>query len=294
MILEWGFAAQNDDLPTVESFLRGKLVDVNVLVDTGVMGLGLRWDRWGATALHIASFERRFRIVRFLIEQGAKVNAKCTMGCPVIVWAIQRGDENIVRLLLEHKADPNVRDARDLTPIHIASLREKVEIVHLLLQYGADIDARDKYGRTPLCHICGCPISSTRIEIARLLLDNGADLSAKDKGGYSALKTACCRRNAKLVQLLLERGADKELNMRIESTGMTLLHETVFTLMDNVKVMEVLLGFGADPTLKDSRGSLPLEYACKEHKVSFIYILFQRMLSDGSIRFNRQGVRRCR
>ena len=75
-------------------------------------------DDYGRTLLHVAALADYPEMVRFLIENGAKVHAR-TAG-------------------------------EDQTPLYYAAKNEAVQCVKILLAYGADIDARDYKKRTPL------------------------------------------------------------------------------------------------------------------------------------------------
>ena len=75
-------------------------------------------DDYGRTPLHVAALADYPDMVRFLIENGAKVQAQ-TAG-------------------------------EDQTPLYFAAKNEAVQCVKILLAYGADIEARDYKKRTPL------------------------------------------------------------------------------------------------------------------------------------------------
>jgi ankyrin repeat protein len=76
---------------------------------------------------------------------------------------------------------------------------------------GDDVDQMSPpYGFTPLMEAAGLNDA-----IAGLLLEVGADPNVRDSDGWTALAFAAYRRSASAVELLLEAGADAEL----EPTG---------------------------------------------------------------------------
>ena len=52
-----------------------------------------------------ASYYGRRKSVKYLIKNGANVNARDSNGKTVLMWAAQNGDKNIVKLLIDKGAD---------------------------------------------------------------------------------------------------------------------------------------------------------------------------------------------
>ncbi|MEM6631704.1 MAG: ankyrin repeat domain-containing protein [Bacteroidota bacterium] len=120
-------------------------------------------DPFGFTALHNVMTEEHFSIVRYLIEQGAKVNIQ--------------NDEGIA-------------------PLHLACYPEHAG---LLVEAGADINLTDQKGNTPL-HILAAE-GEERYEVIEFLLDKGADQTLKNKEGYTPLDIAKIREEKDLIDL---------------------------------------------------------------------------------------------
>jgi len=97
----------------------------------------------GATPLHMAVLADQREVARFLIRQGANINAPA-------------------------------KDEYSGTPLHWAAVLGRVEMARQLIDAGADVNVRDKYG-TPLdsTHHEGLSESEARLEIAELLRDSG-------------------------------------------------------------------------------------------------------------------------
>ncbi|MGP0071536.1 MAG: ankyrin repeat domain-containing protein [Bryobacteraceae bacterium] len=116
-----------------------------------------------------ACFHGHWRLLRYLIEQGADVNrASVDTGETPLLAVLCKTNRirytPLVRILLAAGADPNcatlpgeetgsfMRDCRTKgeTPLHRAAAFGNEEDIRLLLDAGARIDAKDANGDTPL------------------------------------------------------------------------------------------------------------------------------------------------
>ena len=126
-------------------------------------------DTLGQDALNGAAFHGHWRLVEFLLEQGADPNraASDTGETPLhsaFTKANRPAYELVARVLLAHGADPNrstmpgvetgafMRDARTRgeTPLHRAAAFASPDAIRRLIAAGAKVDARDAHGETPL------------------------------------------------------------------------------------------------------------------------------------------------
>lgn len=105
----------------------------------------------GFPGLGLAIFFGHGELARWLIEQGADVNAPAENPqrvAPLHAAAAVR-DRETMRLLLERGADANAKQQHDYTPLHGAASRGDVEMAELLLAHGAQRDALTADGMTP-------------------------------------------------------------------------------------------------------------------------------------------------
>lgn len=119
--------------------------------------------------LNGACFHGHWRLVEFLLENGAEVNhAGAETGETALHAALSKANRwkysPVMRLLLAHGADPNratipgqetgafMRDCRTKgeTPLHRAAAFGNEEDIEALLAAGARVDAKDAHGDTPL------------------------------------------------------------------------------------------------------------------------------------------------
>jgi uncharacterized protein len=105
----------------------------------------------GFPPLGFAIFFRHAEIARFLIEQGADVNAAAENAQRVapVHAAAAVCDRETMRLLLERGADVHAKQQLDYTPLHGAASRGDMEMAKLLLEHGAARDAKGTDGATP-------------------------------------------------------------------------------------------------------------------------------------------------
>ena len=114
-------------------------------------------------------------------------------------------------LLLDHGATIEARNEDGSTPLMEAADHGGTRVVKLLLERGAHVDAKDNRGNTALiAAACGCAIIDMpdTFDSMKRLLGKGADVNAKNDGGSTALMFAAGWGRARIVQLLLDKGAN--------------------------------------------------------------------------------------
>ncbi|MFC1835774.1 ankyrin repeat domain-containing protein [Thermodesulfobacteriota bacterium] len=144
----------------------------------------------GLTALHIAAIKGRPKMIKLLLDKGAKVNGKTDRdGSTVLMTAAQFEQATAVKLLLDHGAKVNARDDKRQTAlmrVTISVEKGTPKIAKLLLDHGANANARDKKGWTPLHFLLGAEkLNDKHLRVAELLLSHGANIHAKMDNGLT-------------------------------------------------------------------------------------------------------------
>ena len=113
--------------PLMLAAIQGDLVDVKLLI-----GHGARVNQPGWSALHYAAASPHTDVLKFLIEQGADVQARSPNGTTPLMMAAQYGSEDVIDLLLAHGADAQARNDLDLGVVDFAKLSGRRPVVEHL------------------------------------------------------------------------------------------------------------------------------------------------------------------
>jgi len=173
-------------------------------------------EKKGSTAVMFAA-ERGFtEIVQLLVAKGANVNHHNKYGFTALHAAASNNHADVVKLLLEKGAQVDAQDELGQTPLYFAAERGHLEIVRLLVTKGADVNKLAKKGWTPLY----AATSGNFVEIVKLLIEHGAQVNIKaGDGTHSPLLIAANNKNAAMVRLLLEAGADRMAKLSSHHAG---------------------------------------------------------------------------
>jgi protein-serine/threonine kinase len=101
------------------------------------------------TALHFAAQEGRRDVCNVLIENGANLEARSSIGRTPLHLASLRGHTDVARVLIENGADINCQDEESYTPLHYASEMGNSEVAAVLVEKGADVNLRNNLGAKP-------------------------------------------------------------------------------------------------------------------------------------------------
>ena len=112
------------------------------------------------------------------------------------------------------------------TPISLAALAGDATMMRLLADHGADISLAAENGVTPLMQACGVRRSMAELFIPEddslaavvTAVELGADVNAEDYLGDTALHGAARIKSTKIIQYLVQNGADVN---RVNKRGQT-------------------------------------------------------------------------
>jgi hypothetical protein len=99
-----------------------------------------------------AAYRGRADVVRLLLNRGADVAARDRFGWTALTLASLTGYLDVARELLDKGTDINSCNEEGKTALMIASSRGNTELVKLLLERGANASLRDKNGRTAMIY----------------------------------------------------------------------------------------------------------------------------------------------
>jgi ankyrin repeat protein len=201
----------------------------------------------GSSPLMVAVQNGHYDIAQYLLDHGGNPNDTNVKGWTPLYLAVanrnalktavpppaSEGALNFIKLLLDRGADPNRRiQAREevhqantsfwlkepgATPLMRAALCGDLMVVRLLLDHGADPSIPTLDQTTALMAASGVGWAEgftteysedETLQLVQLLLDLGAPINAANADGITALHGAAYKGANKVVQLLVERGAD--------------------------------------------------------------------------------------
>ena len=160
------------------------------------------------TALMVALNSKHTDMAKFLIENGADINATNAKGATMLWMAADVGDLELVKFLIDNGADVNY-DEKNIDPILIrTAVSHKPEMAEYLISKGANVNGKNKHGRTPLM---AAAAQERNLNLVKLFIQHGADVNARNSKGGSALMTASRMGNIEIAKTLLEHGADMHI-----------------------------------------------------------------------------------
>lgn len=226
-------------------------------------------------------------------KSGIPITGRTPLHC-----AVQKSQPNFVILLLNAGANPNIQDAKGNTPLHLVHLTalNSLDIVRYLLSYGANPEIKNHNGKLPIQVIAAYPsnrrkcnidwitelfdhpmwsiphrpdytlcnelheaIKSDKLPEVQDLLGRGADINELYTNGCTALSTAVqSNRKPNFIEMLVERGADLNLQSINRDMGFTPLHYAVKKHSNSL--LRLLLSLKANPNIQDAKGNTPLHY----------------------------------
>lgn len=269
------------------------------------------------TPLHSAvrsAVSRDSKIVNFLLEHGANVNAKDKIGRTPLCFALLKGRIDVANLLIEHGAEVNAQERykNGVNLLYYASMSGYIDFVKLLIEQGAEVNVMERNGISATYEPTTPLFWAARkgfVEIAKILIEHGAEVNVQNKSGQSSpLHCAAIWNHAEVAKLLIEHGANVNIenedkwtplqcaaiHNHIEVVKLLLEYganvnaqnkhgDTVFHLISNrnyPEIAKLLIEHGADVNIKNNSGKSVLD-SIKRHKDYYYDVL--KMLNDADI-----------
>lgn len=174
-----------------------------------------------------------------------------------------------VKVLLRHGTNINILNERNISALTEVVATGELEAARTLLNNGANPDGDEQ---VPDSRPLLLAAHEGMTEMVRLLLDRGADLEIEDSIGGTALHWASARNQLETVKFLLSRRAE------IEKTGLeqvTPLHSAVSA--GYLQMTQLLLDGNADINARDGNfGRTALILAARDSYVDILHELLAR------------------
>ncbi|XP_030851347.1 transient receptor potential cation channel subfamily A member 1 homolog isoform X2 [Strongylocentrotus purpuratus] len=257
-------------------------------------------DKKDRTPLHHASQAGHVNVVKYLIENGADINAEgdnkrlaihfAAMTKPGKASKIE--ESSVILYLLSQEVDVNARDTFGLTPLHIAAMRgNKPAVFNLLSADDININEKDKNDMTPLHVAC----LHGNDDIAAMLVGVGAEVQSQDSTFSTPLHAACQGGHKKIVKRLLDVCKKKSILHTMltscDSQNYTPLHLVVEGGF--CEIVDLVLNYGSDKesqldllNLEGSNLDTPLHTACAGGHLHITKLLVERGATVESVNWD--------
>lgn len=226
-------AILSSDIQNVENIMRNFRVDPN------------KFDNNGVNVFLAALLNGSCKLIEILITYGARVVHIYPKSTTALHIVTRMNHCAALKLLVDHlKSEElfliNVQDSEYNSPLHYAVINENVEAVQILLEYGANIYITNNQKNLPL-HLAA---SRENYHIIKLLLQKkliswyelaGIELrkpvisisqanyvNQRNASGSTPLHYAVVRSSIRIVNELLEAGADLFLEDNLGRTAITI------------------------------------------------------------------------
>lgn len=148
------------------------------------------FDKFGLTPVHLSLgiptylFRGSRPTLGLFLSKGVDPNLKTRFGEPLLVYAIEGGQEQSALLLLEAGADANVGFVYGEPLLSFVVLKSMTELLQALLDKGVQVDTSAS-GIAPLAYA----IQNRDVGTVRLLLGHGADPNAQWEAEWTEIAT---------------------------------------------------------------------------------------------------------
>jgi len=257
-------AAEGDDDFCERSVLYLAAMKGHIPVVAYLLAQGVQPDVYGSTAagftrpLHVAAQNGHAGVVAKLLAAGAEADARggrCP-GCSPLYVAAQNGHVDVIAALLDYGAEPTC----PWSPASAlwAAVQHKHLAAVLKLAESPRVDLAVGHGGTPPLFLAS---QLGWCEGVKALLRRGADAAAVSQdSGATPLLVAVLEGHIEVARELLSDPRGRcDPNAVEPSRGMSALH--IACVRGTAAMLRLLMSAGADPTLCDRAGLVPLAHA---------------------------------
>jgi ankyrin repeat protein len=200
-------------------------------------GIGMQEKKDGNTALSYACYypdsdEKSLELARLLIEQGADFNTLNHWGY-------------------------------GYTPLSLACKKGKAETIKFLIESGADLKRLNLEGKIPYLSFVIENVKGDKkaLELANLLIEKGAHINTKTN---PPLIAACLYGKEEIIKLLIENGADVNLQDSFKRTPLCIILERAKDDEAALELVKLLIEKKVNCNTPDDRKQSPFLWACSK------------------------------
>ena len=164
-------------------------------------------DHLHNTPLHCAALFGDISIIELLLKNGAQIDCENLDKETPLHRAVCYGNNQAVRFFFGRKCDFFRVNAKGFDCLEIALLNLKFETVKVLMEFGFDLMKVFENGDCYLQFLA----RFGRAEAVGFLVGNGLELGFRNLEGETALHVAAKKNDVVFVEVLLQKGADKNV-----------------------------------------------------------------------------------
>ncbi|KAL1645521.1 hypothetical protein SLS58_003830 [Diplodia intermedia] len=282
------FAAEANSLAVVELLLSRGVVDKSIIANL-VFRTDIESINQHAVLADATKMVTRNDVVEALLVRGADVSSCKPNGSTALHCAAETGNCKSTQLLLLYNANPNVLDIDGMTPLHLACKNGSSANVRQLVPVMADLNGlaiQGDRGVTALYlaeqngfrHITEYlrqrnaeSVSQPNL-IAQPAVDRTVSATSptrKDRQRAFQFVWAAQENKLDLMQRIEREGIDIEVRGYVED--LTALHKAAY--YGHQRILQWLLGLGANVNTRDSFNRTPLFHACITNDLGVVDIL---------------------
>ncbi|TEA11255.1 putative ankyrin repeat protein [Colletotrichum sidae] len=264
--------------------------------------------------LAIAVMDGKMDFVHLLLTYGGDPNHVMANGNTVLIASMNKTTpKKLVDLMLDYGSDPNVKNSEGKTALFETIQAARVDLLSALLDHGANPNLPGpKHMLWPATYQAPClkvllargadngktpgnmelAVSINNIESVRVLLSAGVSPNIKKDGIWTPLCTSIRDNRADIFELLLDNGADPNLNSaeypafkcvthfrthflpRLVAAGNDLHSPRGIVEMavrvNNTEALNWLLDQGVSPNDRGDDGNTPLTTAIRENRAEML------------------------
>lgn len=219
-------------------------------------------------------FVRPNQLFHILLEQSdssivhKSIKGMCTNGTRIVTW--ENGNNiNLSPLPISKNAFVDIHEevSLEITVFHITPQEDyqifvafnsgNISLVMDLIDEHKGVNAVDEWGQSILM----AAVARGELPVVAALLNTRmprVNVNMAKPSGYTALFYSIQQPSISTMKALLRRGANPNARLLLaDSAGSTPLH--IACMLESVKHIELLLEYGADPTLVNDNGQYPLQ-----------------------------------
>ncbi|OBS26250.1 hypothetical protein FPOA_00190 [Fusarium poae] len=253
-------------------------------------------DKYGSTPLHLASRFDKLDVVNYLLDMGAQINVKDKEENTPFLHACAGGVLEIAKLLWARGSPSQLyeRNIYSNQPIHLAAINDRHNMIPWLLEKGASADELGQNGANALHQACAEGSAETVRAILNHSKTDPSIVHTRNRQQRTPLLVACLNVRPEVVNILTDRYtlvSDTDANQD-SCYHQVVMNEDEFS-EDHKKVLNYLVGWGADIDQENRQGCSPLVFACKRGKIDLIKSLLDLGASIDGTKGNSPLLEAC-